>query len=39
LLLSAEVTLTNEQSSFTVLKINDFMKRNLNFFTFKMPTA
>lgn len=39
LLLAAEITLKNEQSSFTTLTINDFLKRNLNFFTFKTLTA
>lgn len=39
LLLAAEVTLKNEQSDFTMLTINDFLKRNLNFFTFKTLTA
>lgn len=39
LLLAAEVTLKNEQSDFTMLTINDFLKRNLNFFTFKTLTT
>jgi predicted DNA-binding ribbon-helix-helix protein len=39
LLLAAEITLKNEQSDFTTLTINDFMKRNSTFFTSKTLTA